>query len=165
MTTTATPPIIHNSFTVERTYPTTKARVFAAMSDPKKKRRWFAEGVGFTIDSYSLDFKVGGFERTRFRFGNDGPPMTNDCLYLDIVDQERVVFAYAMTIGGAPMSSSLATIELLPAPAAGGAKAGTLLRFTEHTAYVDGKDGGAGRKEGTTQLFERLASELKEMHD
>lgn len=155
---TTTPPIIHNTFTVERTYPTTRARVFAAMSDPKKKRRWFAEGVGFTIDSYTLDFKVGGFERTRFRFGNDGPPMTNDCLYLDIVDQERLVFAYSMTIGGAPMSSSLATIELLPAS---GAKGGTLMRFTEHTAYVDGNDGGADRKEGTQQLFKRLASELE----
>jgi uncharacterized protein YndB with AHSA1/START domain len=150
-----TPAIIHNSFTVERTYPTTKARVFAAMADPKKKKRWFAEGEGFVIDSYTLDFKVGGFERTRFRFGNDGPPMTNDCLYLDIVEEERVVFAYAMTIGGAPMSSSLASIELLSAP-----KGGTLMRFTEHTAYVDGNDGGASRKEGTQQLFERLAQEL-----
>jgi uncharacterized protein YndB with AHSA1/START domain len=148
------PTVIHKSFTIERTYAKPRDRVFRALADPTKKRRWFAESEGFTIDSYTLDFQVGGFERTRFRFG-DGPPMTNDCVYLDIVEDERVVFAYAMTIGGAPMSSSLGTMELVPH------STGTTLRYTEHTAYVDGRDGSAGRKEGTIELFERLAHELE----
>ena len=147
-------PVIHRSFSIERTYPTTAARVFRALSDPQIKRRWFAEGEGFTVDSYALDFRVGGFERTRFRFG-DGPPMTADAVYLDIVTNERVVFAYAMTMGGAPLSSSLGTMELVPAPS------GTLLRFTEHTAFVDGKDGSAVRREGSIGLLEALARELE----
>lgn len=151
--------VIHNSFTIERTYPTSAERVWRALSDPEKKRRWFAEGEGFIIDSYTLDFTVGGFERTRFRFGNDGPPMTNDCIHLDIVARERVVFAYSMTIGGAPMSSSLASIELLPSKK--NERNETRMRFTEHTMYVDGKDGGADRKEGTIGLLERLAQELE----
>jgi len=150
-----THPVIHNSFTLDRTYPASVERVFRALSDPEKKRRWFAEGEGFVIDSYTLDFKVGGFERTRFRFG-EGPTMTNDCVYLDIVKNQRLVFAYSMTIGGEPMSSSLGTIEL--SAAAGG----TLLRLTEHTAYVDGKDGNEGRREGTRELLEALAKELGE---
>jgi uncharacterized protein YndB with AHSA1/START domain len=149
------PPIIHKSFTIERTYPTTAARVFGAHSDPEKKRRWFAEGEGFIIDGYSLDFQVGGFERSRFRFGADGAPMTFDGVYLDIVPEQRIVFAYSMTISGTPMSSSLSTIELVPA------KAGTLLRFTEHTAFVDGNDGSAARREGSIELLERLAQELE----
>jgi uncharacterized protein YndB with AHSA1/START domain len=149
------PPVIHKSFTIERTYPTTAARVFRAHSDPKKKRRWFTEAEGFLVDSYSLDFQVGGFERSRFRFGADGPPMTFDGVYLDIVPDRRIVFAYSMTIAGAPMSSSLSTIELVPAPS------GTVLRFTEHTAFVDGKDGSASRREGSLGLLERLARELE----
>jgi uncharacterized protein YndB with AHSA1/START domain len=120
------------------------------------KRRWFLEGDGFVIDSNTCDIKVGGFERSRFRFG-DGPPMTNDTVFLDIVDNERIVFAYSMTIGGAPMSSSLASVELEPT------KEGTRLRFTEHTAFLDGKDGSAGRREGSIGLFEALAREL-ELH-
>lgn len=148
------PTVIHHGFTIERTYPKPRDRVFRALSDPAKKRRWFAESEGFVIDSYTLDFQVGGFERTRFRFG-DGPPMTNDCVYLDIAENERVVFAYAMTIGGAPMSSSLGTMELVAHPT------GTTLRYTEHTAYVDGRDGGEDRKQGTLELFERLARELE----
>lgn len=151
------PPVIHKSFTIERTYPTSLERVFAALSDPRKKRRWFAEGKGFHVDSYSLDFRVGGFEHTRFRFG-DGPPMTNDSLYLDIVERERVVFAYSMTFDGRPMSSSLATMEFAPAAE------GTFLRFTEHTAFVDGNDGSEDRRRGTVELLEALARELAE-HD
>lgn len=148
--------VIHKSFTIERTYPTSAARVFDALKDPVKKRRWFAEGDGFVVDSYTLDFKVGGFERSRFRFG-DGPPMTNDCLYLDIVENERVVFAYSMTIGGAPLSASMSSIELEPT------KEGTRMRFTEHTAFLDGNDGSASRREGTIGLLEALAREL-ELH-
>lgn len=146
-------PIIHRSFTIERKYPTSPKRVFAAFSDPVKKRRWFAEGEGFHVDSYSLDFRVGGFERSRFRFG-DNPPMTYDGVYLDIVDERRVVFAYAMTFDGQPMSSSLATVELMPDDD------GTLLRFTEHVAFVDGNDNGESRREGSRQLLEALAQEL-----
>lgn len=150
------PAVIHKNFTLERTYPTSRARVFAALADPKKKRRWFAESTGFVIAEYSLDFQVGGFERTRFRYGADGPPMTNDCIYLDIQPEQRVVFAYAMTIGGAPLSSSLGTMELRDVPG------GTLLLYTEQTAYTNGQDGHEGRREGTIGLFERLARELAE---
>lgn len=146
--------VIHKSFVIDRLYPTTRERVFRAFTDPKKKRRWFAEGEGFVVDSYSLDFSVGGFERTRFRFG-DGPAMTNDCVYLDIVDQERIVFAYSMTIGGAPMSSSLGCLEFSTV------SGGTSLVLTEHTAYVDGNDGSAARREGSLELLESLALELQ----
>jgi uncharacterized protein YndB with AHSA1/START domain len=145
--------VIHRSFTLERTYPTSPARVFHALSDPAKKRRWYVEGDGFVVDSYTLDFRVGGFERSRFRFG-DGPPVTNDCVFLDIAPDERLVFAYAMTVDGAPMSSSLGTVELRAA------KGGTRLKYTEHTAYVDGKDGGDARREGTVGLLDRLGREL-----
>lgn len=151
------PSVIHKSFTIERTYPTTAARVFHALSDPVKKRRWFAEGEGFVVDSYTLDFQVGGFERTRFRFG-DGPAMTNDSVFLDIVENERLVFAYSMTIEGAPLSASLSSIELVPV------RGGTQLRFTEHTAFLDGNDDSPSRREGSIQLFEALAREL-ELHN
>ncbi|HWO11005.1 MAG TPA: SRPBCC family protein [Polyangiaceae bacterium] len=149
-----TPPVIHKSFCIEHTYPTGAERVFRALSDPEKKRRWFAEGEGFVVDSYTLDFRVGGFERTRFRFG-DGPAMATDGVYLDIVKDRRVVFAYSMTLGGEPMSSSLGTMELVPAAN------GTLLRFTEHTAFVDGNDGSEARREGSLGLLEALAAELR----
>jgi uncharacterized protein YndB with AHSA1/START domain len=147
-------PAIHKSFSIERSYATSAERVFRALSDPEKKRRWFAEGEGFVVDSYTLDFQIHGFERCRFRFGADGPPMSTDAVYLDIVENRRVVFAYSMTLGGEPMSSSLGTMEL------GSANGGTLLRFTEHTVFLDGNDGSEGRREGSIGLLEALAKEL-----
>jgi len=97
--------------------------------------------------------RVGGFERSLFRHG-DGPPLTYDGVFLDIVPDERIIFAYAMTFAGKPMSSSLATIELVAHPSE------TLLRFTENTAFVDGNDGSAARREGSLELLEALAREL-----
>ncbi len=143
----------HETFTVERTYPQSPAKVFKAHAEEAAKRRWFAEGEGFVIDSYSLDFKVGGWERTRFRFGADGPPMTNDCVYHEIKPNERMVFSYSMTIGGAMLSVSLSTVELIPAGK------GTRLVFTEQGIYY-GEPNIEGRKEGTRGLLERLAENL-----
>lgn len=146
--------IIHHQFTIERVYPHPPARVFGALSDPEKKRRWFADAEGFITAEYSLDFRAGGFERNRMRFG-DGPPMTYDGIYFDIVADERVVFAYHMTIDGAALSSSLASMELI---AEGD---GTRLRYTEHAMYLDGNDQSDGRREGCEGLLERLATELQ----
>lgn len=56
------------------------------------------------------------------------------------------------------MSSSLATIEFVASGST------TLLRFTEHTAFVDGNDGSTERREGSVGLLEALAREL-ETHD
>jgi uncharacterized protein YndB with AHSA1/START domain len=149
-----TAPIINDQFTLERVYPHPVAKVFRALQDPNKKRRWFAGANGLVVDDFTMDFRPGGFERYRFHFG-DGPPMTNDHVYLDIVANERIVFAYHMTMDGAPLSSSLASMEL---EAEDG---GTRLRYTEHTMYLDGNDGSAGRREGCEQFLVRLARELE----
>ena len=54
----------------------------------------------------------------------------------------------------APLSSSLASIELKPDGA------GTRLTLTEYGVYLDGFDGAAGREEGTNWLMDRLGQSL-----
>jgi uncharacterized protein YndB with AHSA1/START domain len=76
--------VMHSTFVIERSYPATPDRVFAAFSDPAQKRRWFAEGEESEIEHFEMDFRVGGSEQARFRTKN-GFACRNDTVYLDIL--------------------------------------------------------------------------------
>jgi uncharacterized protein YndB with AHSA1/START domain len=71
------------------------------------------------------------------------------------VHDERIVYAYAMTIDGTPISVSLATVEFKPAGA------GTQLVITEQGAFLDEFVDGGGRQQGTGMLLDRLAAYLE----
>ena len=151
----------HGSFTIERAFRAGPAKVFDAFADPEKKRHWFAEGPGFHLDSFVMDFRVGGKETSRFRFVADKPieegtPCSNDTVYMDIVQNRRIVIAYSMSLAGSPFSVSLVTIELVPE---GG---GTRLVFTEQAAFFEQADGIDMREQGQRELLGRLAAELGE---
>ena len=145
---------MHRTLSVERIYPAPPARVFAAFADSGTKRRWFAEGEGWEVDEYTLAFRVGGFERTRFR-SVGGAPVRNDTLFLDIVPDERIVFAYALTAEEVRASAALTTVELA---ADGG---GTRLLLTEQVAFLDGVDGTASRQRGWGALLDRLGDAIR----
>jgi uncharacterized protein YndB with AHSA1/START domain len=151
------PFVAHGSFSIERTYPVSPERVFNAFRDPVKKRRWFAEGVAWKVFQFDVDFRVGGSETSRFSF-RGGPEITNDTQYQDIIDNRRIVITYRMTIGGQPLSVSLATMEFLPDGK------GTRLTYTEQGAFFDSADSIPGREHGCTALLERLADELEKFH-
>jgi uncharacterized protein YndB with AHSA1/START domain len=150
--------VTHSTFVIERSYPTTPERVFAAFADPAKKRRWYAEGEGHEVEEFEMDFRVGGNERARYRF-KEGTPFkgtafANDTIYQDIVPNRRVVFAATMTLGDKRISASLATVEFLPT------EKGTDLILTHQGAFFEGADGPQMREGGWRKLLERLAKEL-----
>ena len=145
--------VTHSTFVIERNYPAAPERVFAAFSDPAKKRRWFAEGDEFEIEHYALDFQVGGREEARFR-GKNGFMFTNRTVFQDILPGRHIVFAYTMSMGDKRISSSQATVEFL------GKDQGTLLVFTEQAAFFEGADGPKMRQDGWTLLLEALGKEL-----
>jgi uncharacterized protein YndB with AHSA1/START domain len=146
-------PIVHGNFSVTRRYKHATAKVFAAYADPSVKRRWFAEGEGFIVDSYELDFRVGGRESCKFR-PEGGPPMTMDAVYHEIAENRRIVIAYDMTLAGEILSLSISSTEI----EADGA--GAKLTYTEHGIYYGDAAAVAGREEGTRQLLEALSGEL-----
>jgi uncharacterized protein YndB with AHSA1/START domain len=146
--------VIHGTFTIERNYPTTPQRVFAAFADPVKKRRWFSDPDEAPIAEFHMDFRVGGKELKRFQVVKMGFVCTNETIYLDIIPDSRIVFVYTMSVGDHRISSSQATVELLPT------EKGTNLIFTEQGAFFEGADGPQLREGGWRELLENLATEL-----
>jgi len=151
--------VIHDTFSVERTYPAAPSRVFAAFASKEAKDAWGdepgVESAGGTAPSTEFDFRPGG--RERFGFKYESRTYTYDALYYDIVPDQRIVYSYEMYADGARISVSVATIEF--------AKSGdgTVLTWTEQGAYLDGIDGPqapALRQEGTTEMLDGLARYL-----
>ena len=145
--------VVHDTIVTDRTYDRSPERVFAAWRDPAIKREWFAEGDGWQVEEYGLDFRVGGREHGRFR-GGDGAETRNETVYLDIVADRRIVMAYTMAIDGAIISASLGTVEF---EASG---TGTRLVYTEQAAFFDGADGPSSRTQGWRALLASLAEML-----
>jgi len=152
--------VIHSTFVLERSFPVSPERVFAAFADPAKKRRWFAVGEGSTLEHYELDFRVGGKEKVSFKLGPGTPVSglicTNDTTYEVIVPNRRIVFAGTMSLSGSVFSASLGTVELLPTAA------GTDLIFTYQSAFFENADGPAMREAGWRSLLDKLAEVLSQ---
>lgn len=151
------PSVIHDTFTLERTYPATPARVFAAFADPEAKARW-ADSPGSVPDGDTagyaqFDFRVGGHERFGFRMPGERT-YSYDATYYDIVPDQRIVYCYEMYADGARISVSVAAIEFIKDGEA------TALTYTEQGAFLDGLDQPALREEGTGELLDALAGYL-----
>lgn len=144
----------HDTFVLERTYPATPTRVFAAWSDPAAKGVWFTGSDDFTTSDYELDFRVGGREFTRGSDPSSGDVYTYEARIEDIVEDARIVYSYYMLRNDLRISVSVTTVELR----ADGA--GTRLVLTEHGAYLDGQDKPEFRKEGVGEQLNALGAML-----
>ena len=145
--------VTHATFVVERSYPASPARVFAAWADPTIKAQWFGAPDESASPPAVFDFRVGGRE---YNSGTmpDGQPYRYDAHFYDIIPSERIVYAYEMYLGDDRISVSLATIVLAPEGM------GTRLTVTEQGAYLDGLDTPAQREGGIDALLDQLGALL-----
>jgi uncharacterized protein YndB with AHSA1/START domain len=156
MTATRPRSVVHDSFTLERTYPVPPQRVFAAWSDREAKRLWFGAAGDDDVESFgahTLDFRVGGREHLEGAVPGGGE-FTYDAVYNDIVDGERIVFSYDMHLFGKRISVSVATVEIIAVAG------GTALVLTEQGAFLDGLDTNEQRREGTAVNLDLLGTSL-----
>jgi uncharacterized protein YndB with AHSA1/START domain len=103
--------IRQQDFTIERRFRQSPEQTFQAFADPDLRQRWFRVPDSWTDTEWSLDFCVGGGELNAGR-DDRGTHHHFRSRFHDIVDGERIVFAYDMRLDGRLTSVSLTTIEL-----------------------------------------------------
>lgn len=152
--------VTHSTFVVERTYPRPPEAVFAALADPAKKRRWYAESDHHDVIDYESDFRVGGAERLRYRFTGDAPikglVIASEGRFEAIVPGERVVTSSSMWLMDACISSALVTMEVTPEGD------GTRLTCTFQGAFFENSDGPQMREMGWQILLDQLGKAISQ---
>ena len=142
--------IEHATFVIERTYPATKERVFAGFADKEQKAKWFSDGSPAT--QWDFDFREGGKEYSSGEYM--GQVHTFDATYLEIVENERLVWAYNMYVNGVKLSSSLTVVELAEVDGS------TRITFTETGAFYDGHEEPSLREAGSDHILDALGASL-----
>lgn len=147
--------VSHASFTITRRWKASPARVFQAFADAEQKYKWFARSDDLTRVDRRMDFRENGREMVEGQW-KSGMVSRFDCLYQDIVANERILYSYVMHLDGRKISVSQACIELT----ADGS--GTTFVLTEYGDYLDGYDDAGRREHGTNALIDALAASLGE---
>ena len=152
------PSVVHSTFVLERAWPASPDRLFAALSDPELVRRWYAEAGGRKAETFEMDFRITGLQRMGSKMGDDTPfpgvVLGSDAAYLDIVPGQRVVMAQTMTLGERRISAALITYEIMLAGD------GSTLTFTHQGAFFENSGGPEMREHGWRVLLDSLGREL-----
>ena len=145
--------VTHASFTITRHWEASPARVFAAFADQQSKDLWLGGGAEWAPVWRSFDFREGGKETAAGRW-KSGVVSKFDCIYLDIVPNQRIIYSYVMHLDDRKISVSQAAIELHPDGE------GTRFVLTEYGDYLDGYDDAGSREHGTNFLMDALEKSL-----
>jgi uncharacterized protein YndB with AHSA1/START domain len=149
-------PVVHASFSIERTLPAPPARVFAAFADPDLKAVWFRGPDGWEERTRVVDFREGGHETTAGEVPGEWSSRF-EATYHVIEPDAQIVYSYVMFHNDVRLSVSVATIELEARD--GGAQ--THVVFTEQGAYFEGGEAAnKDRETGTVGLLEQVAATL-----
>jgi uncharacterized protein YndB with AHSA1/START domain len=146
--------VAHGSFTITRSWKAAPAKVFEAFANGAAKAKWFAGPPGWEQHEKSFDSREGGRETLKGRHAN-GTVSSFDCLYRDIVPNERIVYSYVMDLDGKKISVSQACIEITPE------SGGTKLVVTEYGDYLDDHDDAGSREHGTNFLMDQLGRSVE----
>jgi uncharacterized protein YndB with AHSA1/START domain len=146
--------VTHSTFTIERTFKHPPSKVWSAFATKDAKARWFSGAEdGWVVESWEMDFRVGGKE-TNISRPKGGPRVAFEARYYDLVPNERLVYTYEMHLDDNRISVSLSTIELRPDGK------GTKLVLTEQGAFLDGFDNPKLREDGTSDLMDKLVAAI-----
>lgn len=103
--------ILHETFTFERTIAAPPSLIFKAWADPAAREIWGPPSNTDTLKYTKTDFRVGGTDSCLCG-PKDNMSYQVDSHYLDIVEDQRLIFTESIQTEGILLSSSLATIAL-----------------------------------------------------
>ncbi|MFS8048895.1 SRPBCC family protein [Rhizobium sp. BR 314] len=139
----------HTTITIERHFKAPLSRVFNAWAIPEHKQQWFAcHGEWKQLD-FQLDFRSGGSESNRTA-ATDGVVHAYEARYIDVIQNERFIYAFDMMLDEVRISVSLATVSFAPEPG------GTKMTFVEQVVFLDGYSDNGSRLMGTEIGFDNL---------
>jgi len=138
---------------LERLYPASASRLFAAWASPEARLRWGPPSDTAGLVYVEADFRPGG--RDLARCGARGDLRYSvETRYLDIVPDARIVMTEAVSSDGTLLSVALITIEFI-------AEAGaTRLRLTDQIVALDGAGMIEGSRLGWSASLDNLAGEF-----
>ena len=106
--------------TLTRLFDAPRAKVFKAWTDPALLKQWFAPSP-WTTPVAEMDVRPGGSSLMVMR-GPDGTESLNRGVYLDVVENERLVFTNAYTEAWEPSERPFMTVVLSFEDEAGGTR-------------------------------------------
>lgn len=139
----------HTTITIERHFKAPLSRVFNAWAIPEQKQQWFACHEDWKSLEFQLDFRTDGSESNRVA-STDGVVHAYQARYIDVVPNERFIYAFDMMLDDLRISVSLATVNFAPEPG------GTKMVFTEQVVFLDGYSDNGSRLMGTEIGFDNL---------
>lgn len=147
--------IAHATIVMERAYSASPTRVFAAWADVEARKRWSAPADHIRIDYESADFREGGRDVSRCIEPNNEDYVAT-VTYLDIRNDQRIVFAEDVVHGEKRVSAALISMELTPQGAL------TRLSLTMQIASLDDAGMEAGYQFGWSAALDNLAKEFSQ---
>jgi uncharacterized protein YndB with AHSA1/START domain len=149
--------VLHGSFTVTREINAPLPRVWDAYSVERSRASW--RRIPGPDSVLSLDFRVGGWERLTGSSAANGRAevIASHALFLDIVEEERIVAAHEALLNGVRRWVSLISLAFAPIPGEA-----TRITHTEQYTFLAWDGDGAhdqAHLRGSTQLaFNGLAA-------
>jgi uncharacterized protein YndB with AHSA1/START domain len=138
-----------------RIIPAPRAALYRAWTEPELLKRWFAPKP-FTVSEAETDLRPGGSSRIVMR-GPDGSEFPSAGVYLDIVENERIVFTDAYLRAWEPSAKPFFTGIITFEDADGGT------RYTARVCHWSAEDRATHEAMGFHEGWGRCADQLSEL--
>ena len=129
-----------------------RAKLYGAWTDPELLRQWFAP-LPYTTPLAQLDVRPGGASLIVMR-GPDGTDIPNRGVYLDVVENERLVFTDAYVAAWEPAEKPVMTVILTFEDESGGT------RYTARVRHWTAADREQHEQMGFHQGWGQVADQL-----